>query len=89
MVSPRSSSLDGTKGGQGCGDPSQDTDPGLGTWEELRDAVAYANKKGVKIILSGKYIAPISLRISTKKSSTNMPQPIHTVSSIKRADTVT
>jgi hypothetical protein len=42
------------KGGQDGGDPSQNTDPGLGTWEDLKDAVAYANKKGVKMILFGK-----------------------------------
>lgn len=41
-------------GGQDGGDPSQDTDPGLGTWQELHDAVAYARTKGVKMILFGK-----------------------------------
>jgi len=41
-------------GGQDRGDPSQDTDPGLGTREELRDAVAKIQAMGVKIILFGK-----------------------------------
>jgi hypothetical protein len=41
-------------GGQDGGDPSQDTDPGLGTWEELKHAVGYANSKGIKMIMFGK-----------------------------------
>ena len=41
-------------GGQDGGDPCQDTDPGLGTWQELHDAIAQAQAKGVKIILFGK-----------------------------------
>jgi hypothetical protein len=41
-------------GGQDRGDPSQNTDPNLGTWQDLRDAIAYAQSKGVKIILFGK-----------------------------------
>ena len=41
-------------GGQDRGDPSQDTDPGLGTPQELKDAIAQAQAKGVKIILFGK-----------------------------------
>jgi len=41
-------------GGQDGGDPSQDTDPGLGTWQELHDAIAHAKSKGVKMILFGK-----------------------------------
>ncbi len=41
-------------GGQDRDDPSQDTDPHLGTWQDLRDAIAYAQAKGVKIILFGK-----------------------------------
>jgi hypothetical protein len=41
-------------GGQDRGDPSQDTDPGLGTWRELHDAIAQAQALGVKIILFGK-----------------------------------
>ena len=40
------------RGGQDRGDPSQDT--GLGTWQELHDAIAQAQAKGVKIILFGK-----------------------------------
>ena len=27
-------------GGQDGGDPSEDTDPGLGTWQDLHDAIA-------------------------------------------------
>ena len=42
------------RGGQDRGDPCQDTDPGLGTWHELHDAIAQAQAKGVKIILFGK-----------------------------------
>jgi len=42
------------RGGQDGGDPSQDTDPGLGTWQELRDAVAQTQAMGVKMILFGK-----------------------------------
>lgn len=41
-------------GGQDRGDPSQDIDPGLGTWQELHDAIAQAQARGVKIILFGK-----------------------------------
>ena len=41
------------KGGQDRGDPSQDTDPGLGTWQELHDAIAHARSVGVKMILFG------------------------------------
>ena len=42
------------RGGQDRGDPSQDTDPNLGTWQELHDAIAYARSKGIKMILFGK-----------------------------------
>lgn len=42
------------RGGQDGGDPSQDTDPGLGTWQELHDAVARSQAMGVKMILFGK-----------------------------------
>jgi len=42
------------RGGQDGGDPSQDTDPGLGTWQELHDAIAHARSKGVRMILFGK-----------------------------------
>jgi hypothetical protein len=41
-------------GGQDGGDPSQDIDPGLGTWKELYDAIAKIQNMGVKIILFGK-----------------------------------
>lgn len=42
------------RGGQDRGDPSQDTDPGLGTWQELYDQIAQAQAMGVKMILFGK-----------------------------------
>jgi len=29
-------------GGRDGGDPAQDTDPGLGTWQEFHDAIAQA-----------------------------------------------
>lgn len=41
-------------GGQDGGDPSQSTDPGLGTWKELHDAIAKIQDMGVRIILFGK-----------------------------------
>jgi hypothetical protein len=41
-------------GGQDGGDPCQDTDPGLGTWQELHDAIAQIQAKGVKVILFAK-----------------------------------
>lgn len=43
-------------GGQDGGDPRLDTDPGLGTWQELHDAILHARSKGVKMILFGKPI---------------------------------
>lgn len=50
-----------SKGGQDGGDPSLDTDPGLGTWEELHSAIATNQARGVKIILFGKpYFADLS-----------------------------
>jgi hypothetical protein len=49
-------------GGQDGGDPSLDTDPGMGTWEELHQAILHARGKGVKIILFGK---PIFADMST------------------------
>lgn len=49
-------------GGQDGGDPSMDTDPGMGTWEDLHQAILYARTKGVKIILFGK---PIFADMST------------------------
>lgn len=51
------------KGGQDGGDPSLNTDPGLGTWQELHDAIDAAQAKGVHIILFGK---PIFADMSTK-----------------------
>lgn len=42
------------KGGQDGGDPSQDTDPGLGTWQQLHEAIANIQAMGVKIILFAK-----------------------------------
>ena len=41
-------------GGQDGGDPAQDADPGLGTWQQLHDAIAQIQAMGVKIILFGK-----------------------------------
>lgn len=42
------------RGGQDGGDPAQDTDPGLGTWQQLHDAIAQIQAMGVKVILFGK-----------------------------------
>lgn len=44
-----------TKGGQDRGLPSHDLDPRLGTVDEFKKAIAYANKKGVKILLFTKF----------------------------------
>jgi len=41
-------------GGQDGGDPAQDTDPGLGTWQQLHDFIAQSQGMGVKIILFAK-----------------------------------
>jgi hypothetical protein len=41
-------------GGQDRGDPSQDTDPHLGTWQEFHDAIAKVQSLGVNVILFGK-----------------------------------
>lgn len=41
-------------GGQDGGDPSQDTDPGLGTWQQFHDAIAQVQDMGVKVILFAK-----------------------------------
>ena len=41
-------------GGQDRGDPSQDIDPGLGTWNDLHEAIAQSQARGVKMILFGK-----------------------------------
>jgi len=42
-------------GGQDRGNPSHDTDPRLGTKEQLRDAIAQVQGMGVNIILFNKY----------------------------------
>lgn len=42
-------------GGQDRGNPSQDFDPRLGTWQELHDAIAKIQAMGVKIVLFGKF----------------------------------
>jgi hypothetical protein len=52
-----------THGGQDGGDPCMDTDPGLGTWEELHQAILHAKSKGVNMILFGK---PIFADMSTE-----------------------
>ena len=44
------------RGGQDRGNPSQDVDPGLGTWQELHDAIAQIQAKGVKVVLFGKFV---------------------------------
>ena len=49
-------------GGQDGGGPSLATDPGLGTWQELHDAIAQIQAKGVKMILFGK---PVFADMST------------------------
>lgn len=51
------------KGGQDGGDPSLDTDPSLGTWKDLHDAVAAIQAMGVHMILFGK---PIFADMSTE-----------------------
>ena len=50
-------------GGRDGGDPSLDVDPGLGTWQELHDAIATIQSKGVHMILFGK---PIFADMSTE-----------------------
>ena len=48
-------------GGQDGGDPCLDTDPGLGTWDDLHDAIARIQARGVKMILFGKlYFADLT-----------------------------
>ncbi len=42
-------------GGQDRGNPSHDHDPRLGTWQELRDAIAAIQALGVKLILFSKF----------------------------------
>jgi hypothetical protein len=39
--------------GQDGGDPAEDTEPGLGTWQQLHDAIAQIQAKGVRIVLFG------------------------------------
>lgn len=41
-------------GGQDRDDPSQDTDPNLGTWQEFHDVIAKVQSLGVNVILFGK-----------------------------------
>lgn len=48
--------------GQDRGDPSLTTNPGLGTWEELHQAILHARSRGVNIILFSK---PIFADMST------------------------
>lgn len=43
------------RGGQDRGNPSQDTDPGLGTREEFKQAIAAMEEKGVRVILFAKF----------------------------------
>jgi hypothetical protein len=50
------------RGGQDGGEPRLDTDPGLGTWEELHDAIAQLQAKGVRMILFAK---PVFADMST------------------------
>jgi hypothetical protein len=42
-------------GGQDRGNPSHDIDPRLGTWDDLKNAIAECKKMGVHIILFSKY----------------------------------
>jgi hypothetical protein len=42
-------------GGQDRNNPSHDTESGLGTWEDLRDAIAYMESRGVHAILFSKF----------------------------------
>lgn len=44
-----------TNGGQDRGIPSHDTDPLLGTYDDLKNAISACEKMGVKIILFNKY----------------------------------
>ncbi len=50
------------RGGQDGGDPSLDTDPALGTWQDLHDAIAKIQAMGVRMILFGK---PVFADMST------------------------
>jgi hypothetical protein len=42
-------------GGQDRNNPSHDTEPGLGTWEEMRDAIQYMESRGVHAVLFSKF----------------------------------
>ncbi len=42
-------------GGQDRNNPSHDTEPGLGTWEELHDAIQYMESLGVHAVLFSKF----------------------------------
>jgi len=44
-----------TRDGQDGGNPSHDIDPRLGTWEDLRAAIAEIQDMGVKVVLFNKY----------------------------------
>ncbi|MGH9599599.1 MAG: DUF6259 domain-containing protein, partial [Terracidiphilus sp.] len=50
------------RGGQDGGNPRLDTDPMLGTWQELHDAIAQIQAKGVQMILFAK---PVFADMST------------------------
>lgn len=50
------------RGGQDGGEPRLDTDPGLGTWDELHDTITQLQAKGVKMILFAK---PVFADMST------------------------
>ncbi len=43
------------KGGQDRGNPTHDTDPRLGTWEDLHNAIEVCRQMGVEVILFNKY----------------------------------
>lgn len=56
-------------GGQDGGEPCYDTDPGLGTWQELHDAIAQIQARGVKMILFAK---PVFADMSTEWYKTEL-----------------
>ena len=43
------------KGGQDRGNPSEDTDPALGTLQEFKQAIATMEEKGIRVILFAKF----------------------------------